>query len=189
MTTTATSRSPRSVRSRAPQAFPVVLGLVCLLSGVSLSLTAVSHITDLGINAPYLHNIIAFNEPATSELTDVLGPAAKTVDNMTLFVTIAVMATAATLLIVASALFLTSGHLRHPDAARRVAAVGLWLALGVAVVNVLPFDAGWGAAALGEPEGAVGEAIRTGLFALGGLLVLQVSAPQWRDSVRDAFRD
>mgnify|MGYP007097331627 FL=1 len=149
MSTTATSRSPRSVRSRAPQAFPVVLGLVCLLSGVSLSLTAVSHITDLGINAPYLHNIIAFNEPATSELTDVLGPAAKTVDNMTLFVTIAVMATAATLLIVASALFLTSGHLRHPDAARRVAAVGLWLALGVAVVNVLPFDAGWGAAALG----------------------------------------
>ena len=92
----------------------MVLGLVCLLSGVSLSLTAVSHITDLGINAPYLHNIIAFNEPATSELTDVLGPAAKTVDNMTLFVTIAVMATAATLLIVASALFLTSGHLRHP---------------------------------------------------------------------------
>lgn len=189
MTTTATSRSPRSVRSRAPQAFPVVLGLVCLLGGLSLSLTAIGHIAALGVDAPYLHNVIAFNEPATSELTDVLGPAAQTVDTMTLFVTIAATAMAATLLVVASGLFLSSGHLRHPDAARRVAAVGLWLSLGVAVINVLPFDAGWGDAALGSPGGSAAEAIRTGLLALAGLLVLQVSAPQWRDSVREAFRD
>ncbi|MFN8126660.1 MAG: hypothetical protein U0R64_09165 [Candidatus Nanopelagicales bacterium] len=188
MTTTATSRSPRT-RTRAPQTFPVVLGLVCLLGGASLAFTAIGHITDLGVNAPYMHNLMAFNEPATAQLTDVLGPAAKSVDNLTLFVTIAAIATAATLLIVAAGLFLSSGHVRHPDAARRVAAVGLWLALGIAVINVIPFDAGWGEAALGTPGGSVAEGIRTGLVALGGLLVLQISAPQWRHSVRDAFRD
>jgi|CXWK01.1.fsa_nt_gi hypothetical protein len=170
-------------------AFPVLLGLVCLLGGASLSLTAISHIAAVGANAPYVHNLMALSEPASQDLTDVLGPAAASVDNLTFYLTIGATAVAATLLLVAAGFFLTAGRLRHPDAARRVAGVGLWLALGVAIVNVIPFDAGWEDAALGSPGGSAFEAVRTGVVALAGLLLLQISAPQWRESVREAFRD
>lgn len=174
--------------SRAPMAFPVLLGLVCMLGGVSLALTAIAHIATFGGNAPYAHNLMALSEPASPELTSVLGPAAASVDNLTFYFTVGATAVAATLLLVAAGFFLTAGRLRHPDAARRVAGVGLWMALGVAVVNVIPFDAGWEAAALGSP-GSLFEGVRTGVIALTGLLLLQISAPQWRESVREAFRD
>ncbi len=181
---TGRTRGPRS-----PMAFPVLLGLVCLLGGVSLALTAVGHIAAFGSNAPYAHNVMALSEPASPELTDVLGPAAASVNNLTWYLTIGATAVAATLLLVAAGLFLTSGRRRHPDAARRVPGVGLWMALGIAVVNVIPFDAGWEGAALGSPGGSAFEAVRTGLIALAGLGLLQISAPQWRESVREAFRD
>lgn len=191
MATTATgaTRSLRGYRDGAPMAFPVLLGLVCLLGGVSLALTAAGHIAAFGANAPYAHNLMALSEPASPELTNVLGPAAPSVDNLTFYLTISGTAVAATLLLVAAGFFLTSGRLRHPDAARRVAGVGLWLALGVAVVNVIPFDAGWEAAALGSPGASLFEAARTGIIAVSGLLLLQDPSSQWRESVREAFRD
>lgn len=170
-------------------AFPVLLGLVCLLGGMLLAVSAASHIADLASTDAYVTTLMAFAEPASDELTNVLGPAAASVDNLTFFMTVSATAVAATLLLVAAGFFLSSGRLRHPDAARRVAGVGLWIALGVAVVNAIPFDAGWAAAALGSPGASSFEAFRTGLIALTGLLLLQISAPQWLDSVRDAFRD
>jgi hypothetical protein len=163
-----------------------MLGLVCLVGGASLAFTAIQQMARLGGNAPYLRSLVAFDQPASSDLADVLGPAAKSVDNLTFFLTIAWTAVAAVLLIVAAGFFLSSGHLRHPDAARRVAGVGLWMALGVAVVSLIPFDAGWADAGLGS---SAFDSVRSGLIALAGLLLLQISAPQWRESVRGAFRD
>ncbi|MEI2716770.1 MAG: hypothetical protein V9E98_07215 [Candidatus Nanopelagicales bacterium] len=186
-TTASTTRS-LGERSRLPLAYPVLLGLLCVSAGVSLALAAAGHLADLGGSAPYVHSLVAFNEPATADLTDVFGPAAKSVDNLTFFLTIGATAVAAALLIVATGFFWSSGHVRHPDAARRVAAVGLTMALAIAMVTVIPFDAGWGEA-LGSTGGTTVEAVRTGVVALLGLLVLQLSAPQWRESVREAFRD
>ncbi len=172
-----------------PAALPVLLGVVCLLGGVSLALTAAGHIATFGSNAPYAHSLMTLSEPASPELTNMLGPAAPSVDNLTMYLTIGATAVAAIMLLVGAWFQFTSARLRHPEAARRVAGVGLWMALGVAVVNLIPFDAGWQGASLGSPEGSAGEAVRTGLIALLGLLLLQLSAPQWRQSVREAFRD
>lgn len=169
-------------------AFPALLGLVCMLGGASLSFTAISNIAAFGTNAPYAHDLMALNQPASPELTHVLGPAAESVDNLAFYLTIGATSVAAALLLVAAGLFLTSGRLRHPDAARRVAGVGLWMALAIALVTVIPFNGGW-QEALRAPGGAPFEAVRTGVIALAGLLLLQISAPQWRESVREAFRD
>ena len=187
-TTTGIARTERGSRA-VHSPLPVLLGLVCLLGGLSLALTAAGHIAAFGSNAPYAHSLMALSEPASPELTDVLGPAATSVDNLTMYLTMGATAVSAILLLVGAGFQWTSARLRHPDAARRIAGVGLWMALGVAVVNLIPFDAGWQAAALGAPGGSAGEAVRTGLIALGGLLLLQLSAPQWRESVREAFRD
>lgn len=167
-------------------AFPVLLGLLCLLGGASLAATAAGQMAALGNNAMYLHSLVAMNEPASSDL-HVLGPAAQSVDNLTFYLAIAWTAVSASLLVVGAGYFLTAGHVSHPDAARRVAGVGLWMAFGVAVISVLPFDAGWGEAGLRSSTAF--EAARTGAIALGGLLLLQFAAPQWRESVRNAFRD
>lgn len=187
MATTTSSGAVRIDRSRAPMAFPVLLGLLCLLGGASLAATAVGSMAALGNNAPYLHSLVAMNEPASSDL-NLLGPAAQSVDNLTYFLAISWTAVSAALLVVAAGFFLSAGHVSHPDAARRVAGVGLWMALGVALVSVLPFDAGWGEAVPGKGS-LTFEAVRTGAIALGGLLLLQFAAPQWRESVRNAFRD
>lgn len=188
MATTTTSRSAGVEGFRAPMAFPVLLGLLCLLGGASLALTAISKMAALGNNAVYLHQLVAMNEPVSPDL-HLLGPAAQSVDNLTFYLAIAWTAVSAAMLVVAAGYFLSAGHVQHPDAARRVAGVGLWMALGVAIVSVLPFDAGWGAAGLGTGSGLAFEAVRTGAIALGGLLLLQFAAPQWRESVRNAFRD
>lgn len=170
--------------------FPVLLGLVCLLGGLSLSVTVVEQITALGGDAPYLLHVMALNQPASSDLADALGPAGDSVGNMTFVLTVAWTAVSAVLMIVAAGFFLTAAQLRHPDAARRVAAVGLWMALAISVVSVMPFDGGWAEAGIGNPGGGFAvEGLRTGVIALTGLLLLQISAPQWRNSVRQAFRD
>ena len=190
MATPTSTRTWRSERPGAPLTFPVLLGLVCLLGGLSLSLSVIEQITALGGNAPYLSHVMALNAPAETDFTEALGPAGDSVGNMTFVLTIAWTAVASVLMLVAASFFLTSAQLRHPGAARRVAAVGLWMGLVVAVVAVMPFDGGWGEAGVGNPGGGIGlEGLRTGVIALLGLLLLQISAPQWRTSVRQAFRD
>lgn len=188
MATTSSSRAISATRTRSRGiAFPILLGVLTLLVGVSLAVTAVSRVAALGSSAPHLFNLVALNESVDSDLGG--GAAAQSVDNMAFFLAVAWTAVTAVLLVVAAGLFLSTGHLRHPDAARRVAGVGLWMAVGVALVSVLPFDAGWGAAGLGTDVGTTVAAVQTASLSLAGLLVLQFAAPQWRDSVRRAFRD
>jgi hypothetical protein len=171
----------RAERSRAPTAFPVLLGVTCLLGGLSLLATAFSQARELGGDSGYLHHLLALNAPASGDIAASLGPAGARVDNMGFVMALSGATAAAALLLVAAGFFLTSAQMRHPDAARRVAAVGLWTALAVSLLTLMPVDAGWGQTGV--------DGIRTGLVALCGLFLLQISAPQWRASLREAFRD
>lgn len=181
MASATTTAVVTSERTRAPLAFPVLLGITCLLGGLSLLVTAVSQVRELGGDSGYLHHLLALNAPATGELASSLGPAGASVDNMSFIVALSGSAAAAVLLLVAAGFFLSSAQMRHPDAARRVAAVGLWTAMAVSLLALMPVDGGWAQTGV--------DGIRTGFVALCGLFLLQVSAPQWRESLREAFRD
>lgn len=180
-TVTSTVTTPASQVTRTPLAFPVLLGVTCLLGGLSLLATASTQIRTLGGDRGYLHHLLALNAPASGDLASSLGPAGGHVDNMTFIISLSAVAGAAALLLVAAGFFLSSAQMRHPDAARRVAAVGLWTALCVSLLALMPVDAGWGQAGV--------DGLRTGVVALAGLFLLQISAPQWRSSLREAFRD
>ncbi len=181
MASATTTGAVRAGRFGTPFAFPILLGLTCLLGGLSLLATAAGQVRELGGDSGYLHHLLALNAPASGELAASLGPAGASVDNMTFVVALSATTAAAALLLVGAGFFLSSAQTRHPDAARRITAAGLWTALGVCLMVLLPFDAGWGLTGL--------DGLRTGAIALCGLFLLQVSAPQWRVSLRDAFRE
>ncbi len=176
----ATRAPAASSQARGGFTLPVLLGVTCLSGGLSLLLTVLGGLHRLGTENGQIPNLMALNAPATGDIAS-LGPAGASVDNMTLFVALSGSAVVAILLLVAAGFYLSRGRIQHPDAARRVAATGLWGALVISLVALIPLEAGWGQAGV--------DGIRTGLIALAGLFFLQISAPQWRNSLREAFRD
>ncbi len=175
-----TTSPAASARARGGSALPVLLGVTCLLGGLSLLVTALGGMRELSTENGQIPNLMALNAPATGDIAS-LGPAGASVDNMTFFVALSGSAVVAVLLLVAAGFYLSQGRVQHPDAARRVAATGLWGALVISLVALIPLEAGWGQTGI--------DGIRTGLIAFAGLFFLQISAPQWRNSLREAFRD
>lgn len=167
-----------------------MLGLLSLATGGLLAIAAIDRASALGLDAEYLSHVLALDAPVETELGSVLGPAGDSVDNLAFILALAFTGVAATLLIVAGGFWLTSARTRHPEAARRVCAIGLWLALGISLVAILPVNAGWQRAGPGAgPGGGVNVAVLPiALFALLGLLLLQFSAQQWGTRMREAFR-
>jgi hypothetical protein len=181
VTTVSTVATTGARRPRGGLALPVLLGSACLLAGLSLMVTLASGLRDLSANSGQMQHLLALNAPATGELAETLGPAGPGVDNMAFYATLCAAGLAAALLLVAGGMYLSAGHLKHPDAARRVAATGLSVGLLTSLVAMVPLEGGWGQTGI--------DGIRTGVVVLIGLLLLQISAPQWRNTLREAFRD
>ena len=181
MTTLDSVASSNVRRSRGGLALPLLLGVTCLLAGVSLMVTLAIGLRDLSANSGQMQHLLALNAPVTGDLVETLGPAAAGVDNMAFYAALCAAGLAAALLLVAGGMYLSAGHLRHPDAARRVAATGLSVGLLTSLVAMVPLEGGWGQTGI--------DGIRTGVVVLIGLLFLQISAPQWRNTLREAFRD
>jgi len=121
MTTVNTVATTDVRRSRGGMALPALLGITCLLAGVSLMVTLASGLRDLSANSGQMQHLLALNAPATGELVESLGPAGPGVDNMAFYAALCAAGLAAALLLVAGAMHLSASHLKHPDAARRVA--------------------------------------------------------------------
>ena len=169
---------------------PVVLGLLCLGSGLLLAVNALQRFLLFGADAPYITHLLALNAPVSSEVGGALGPAGDSVDNLVFVLVLLSSAVAAILLLVAGGFWTSSVRTRHPEAARRVSGVGLWMALVLAVLGMLPVNGTWQDAGLGGAGSSwFGIEAQLAIVALLGLIMLQVSAPQWRASLREAFRD
>jgi hypothetical protein len=187
----ATSTQPlRAKHASSPTVVPVALGLICVGGGLILAASILQNILALGADAPYVTHLMALNTPVTSELGAVLGPAGSSVDNLLYVIALVGGAVAAILLIVGSGFWLSSARTRHPEATRRVSAVGLWMALILSIVAILPVEGTWKEVGLaGSGDTWTGSAVQLAVLSLLGLLLLQISAPQWRSSLREAFRD
>lgn len=182
------TRSPRWV---SVGAIPVLLGLLCLVTGVILALAAVDQATVLGVDAPYLQHVLALDAPVEVGFAEGFGAAGGPVGNLAFLLALAFTSVAATLLVVASGFWMTSARARHPEAAVRVAAIGLWLALILVALAVLPINAGWGEAGLGARSadgGASVGVLPVAVLALAGLLLLQFFVQEWGSRVRIALR-
>ncbi|MCH9816435.1 MAG: hypothetical protein K0U64_08285 [Actinomycetia bacterium] len=189
-TTTRTTVEARRLPYPVSAGIPTILGLVCLAGGVLLALNTAQRFLVFGADAPYVKSMLALDAPVTSEVGQAFGPASGSVDNALFVGALLSSGVAAMLLLVACGFWWSSARTRHPEASRRVAAVGLWMALALAVVGFLPVQGAWQDAGLG---GAGPTWHASGLqlvaVALVGLLLLQISAPQWRGALRRAFRD
>ena len=168
---------------------PVGLASLCLGGGLLLAANSLQRFLHLGADTPYITHLLALNAPVTSEVGGALGPAGDSVDNLVFVLALLGSAVAAILLLLAGGFWLSSARARHPEAARRVSAVGLWMALVLAVVGMLPVNGTWQDAGLGG-SGTIwfGTEAQLATVAVLGLIMLKVSAPQWRASLREAFR-
>jgi hypothetical protein len=64
------------------------------------------------------------------------------------------------------------------------------MALILSIVAILPVEGTWKEVGLaGSGDTWTGSAVQLAVLSLLGLLLLQISAPQWRSSLREAFRD
>jgi hypothetical protein len=98
------------------------------------------------------------------------------------------IAVAAILLLAASGFWMSSARTRHPEAARRVSAVGLCVALVLAVLGLLPVNGTWQDAGLGGGGTSwFGVEGQLAIVAVLGLIMLQVSDPRWRARVREVL--
>ena len=85
MTTVNTVATADARRSRGGIALPALLGVTCLLAGLSLMVTLASGLRDLGANSGQMQHLLALNAPASGELVETLGPAGPGVDNMAFY--------------------------------------------------------------------------------------------------------
>jgi hypothetical protein len=189
----ATMRAPVASKRRAypvTATFPTLLGLLCMVGGTLLAVNTAQRFLIFGADAPYVKSMLALDAPVTSQVGEALGPAGGSVDSILFVVALLTSGLAAVLLLVACGFWWSSARTRHPDAARRVASIGLWLALALAVVGFLPVQGAWQDAGLGGagPTWHV-SGLQLVVVSLLGLLLLQISAPQWRYSIRRAFQD
>ena len=167
---------------------PLSLGMICAGSGAILAFTLVSQFSRFGSDSPYVSNLLALKAPVASDMGDALGPAGGSVDNLVYILALVWLAVAASLLLVAAGMWFTAARTKHPEASRRVSAFGLWLGLGVSLMALLPVNGAWRDAGLGSATWG-DNAIRVMVLTIIGVFLMQISAPQWRDSIKDTFRD
>lgn len=190
MVTTTGAQALRTAGPSSAATVPVALGLLCLAGGLLLAAKALQRLMTLGADAPYVTHLLALNAPVTSDVGGALGPAGNSVDNLVFVVALVGSAVAAILLLLAGGFWVSSARTRHPEAARRVSAVGLWMALGLATVGLLPVNGTWQDAGLGGSGTSwFGTSAQLAVVALLGLIMLQVSGPRLRASLREVFRD
>lgn len=190
MASATSTQSVRIKHAASPTLVPALLGLTCVAGGLLLSVNILQNFLALGADAPYVTHLMALNAPVTSQLGEALGPAGSSVDNLLFVIALVAGAVAAILLVVGAGFWLTSARTRHPEATRRVSAVGLWMALALSVMAILPVEGTWKDVGLaGSGATWTGSAIQLAVLSLLGLLLLQMTAPQWRANLREAFRD
>lgn len=175
-------------RSTGPAIIPIALGVICAGGGGILALTLVSQFSRFGTDSPYVSNLLALKAPVTSDVGEALGPAGGSVDNLIYVLALVWLAVAASLLLVGAGMWFTVARTRYPEATRRVSAFGLWLGLGVSLMALVPVNGAWRDAGVGSADWG-DSAIRVLILTVAGVLLLQISAPQWRHAVKDTFRN